>query len=500
MSQRLKVLLLCHDRFPTNAVADHIEAFGLHSRHDIVVANPMQSPRGGSHLEYLDFDPFDALVIHYSVWVPPYDPWLPPRVRDKVAAWRGPKLLFLQDEYRNVWITTERMVELGIHTLFTLVRPELVERAYPDPRLRSVRKLTTLTGFVPQHLIGHPAPPIRERRVHLCYRSRELPFALGRLGQEKVSIAREVQARAAAHGLTIDVSVREQDRIYGPAWIDFTCAAKAALGTESGASIWDHDGSAQRAVDAFLAEHPGADFETVAREVLVPWEGNLLYSAISPRVFEAAALRTPLVLFPGWYSGVVEPERHYIPLAKDFSNFAEVAEKLKDDAYLQALADRTYEELVLGGRFSKQGFIAQVDDALEETVRRVGRGTNGALDAAALRRAVGLLRRVDALPLGEALLPTVAAKGLSGAALTLPALPGRLVEVATRPARAEAALIGAGCAALLDSGGGPFEQRARRAALGALNHLNEALPWPGPQLLRAAGQGARAVLGRLGGP
>src|SRR5206468_13037957 len=84
----------------------------------------------------------------------------------------------------------------------------------------------------------------------------------------------------------------------------------------------------------------------------------------SPRLFEAAALRTGMVLFPGEYSGVVEPWRHYIPLEKDFSNFAEVAERIKDDSFLEQLTERTFEELIASGRYSEESFVRRFDDEM----------------------------------------------------------------------------------------------------------------------------------------
>ena len=43
-----------------------------------------------------------------------------------------------------------------------------------------------------------------------------------------------------------------------------------------------------------------ADFHDIFENVLKPHDGKLIYSGISPRVFEAAALKTPLIMFPGW--------------------------------------------------------------------------------------------------------------------------------------------------------------------------------------------------------
>jgi hypothetical protein len=91
-----------------------------------------------------------------------------------------------------------------------------------------------------------------------------------------------------------------------------------------------------------------------------------MMNVISPRVFEAIALRTALVLFPGEYAGALEPERHYIPLQKDFSNFAEVVERLRDTAALERLTGVAFDEIIGSERYSIARFVERFDRALDE--------------------------------------------------------------------------------------------------------------------------------------
>ena len=87
-----------------------------------------------------------------------------------------------------------------------------------------------------------------------------------------------------------------------------------------------------------------------------------LMNQISPRVFEAISLRTVLVLFEGAYSGILEPHKHYYPLAKDGSNLTEVFTSLQDGALLDAMAERAYDDVIKSGRWSYEAFITVVDD------------------------------------------------------------------------------------------------------------------------------------------
>src|SRR5438067_6998926 len=156
------------------------------------------------------------------------------------------------------------------------------------PHVPGVTTITTLPGYAPAELTGYASKPPVERRIDVGYRGREVPFWLGRLGQEKVAIGREFLARAERYGLRCDISSSEEDRIYGAGWYRFLRSCRATLGTESGASIVDFDGSVQARTRHYLVRHPRVSFEEVERAVLAPYEGNVVINTVSPRVFEAA--------------------------------------------------------------------------------------------------------------------------------------------------------------------------------------------------------------------
>ena len=117
--------------------------------------------------------------------------------------------------------------------------------------------------------------------------------------------------------------------MYGQEWIKFISNCKATLGTESGASIIDFTGRSEYKINRFQAFRPFAHFKDVPAKLLED-DGKLEIQVISPRCFEATALQTVMVLYPGSYSNILIKDKHYIELKKDFSNFDEVYQKLKD--------------------------------------------------------------------------------------------------------------------------------------------------------------------------
>jgi hypothetical protein len=370
MNDRRSLLLLCNDsRKHAGNVRDHIRALTRLSRHDVRAFNPIQAEPADLGLEQ-----YDAVVIHYTI-VPIIESYLPAWLSDELAGFHGLKVQFIQDEYRWIDAVTAKIRDLGVGLLFTCVPEAEVPKIYGE-RTPGTRTVTTLAGFVPEELVARPVPPLRERPLDVGYRGRTVPYWLGRLGQDKLEIGRRFAARAGAYGLRYDIAWGENDRIYGEDWVRFLSFCCATLGTESGATIADYDGSVERGVKDYLAEHPAASFEEVEQAVLSPYEGNVDIRVISPRQFEAAALRTALVLFTGAYSGALEPGRHYIPLEKDFSNLDEVAERLRDLPFLEELVARTHEEIARSERYSLAAFVREFDDLVSEeaAIRAPGRG------------------------------------------------------------------------------------------------------------------------------
>jgi hypothetical protein len=356
----LSVLLLADDRRDhAGNVLEHIRALQRFSRHRVDLFNP----RGLTHSRLLRLDDYDVVVVHYTL-IALSDAYLAPWFRERIAAFGGLKVQFIQDEYRWVDAMTARMRELGIDLLFSSVPAEAVPDVYDD-RLPGVDIVQTLTGYVPAEFEGRARPPLDGRPLDVVYRGRSLAFQLGRLGQDKVVIGREFLARAAATSLRCDIGWTEAERIYGDEWYRFLGSARTTLGTESGASIVDFDGSLQKLTESYLKAHPAATFEEVEREILAPHEGNAVIRTISPRVFEAAALGTVMVNFSGRYSDVIEPWTHYVPLEQDFSNFDEVVASIQDTQLLDEMAARAHADLVASSRYSLPQFVRDFEREIE---------------------------------------------------------------------------------------------------------------------------------------
>ena len=342
-------------------VTEYLDALHRYSKHKVHEVSMLH------HFpERIDLDRFDAVITHYSLSVGPLlVHYLGAPLIERLKRFKGLKAAFLQDEYREIQTYWKHINELGIDLLFSIVPDDEIPKVYPPDKVPNLQIMNVLTGYVPQELVERSVAPIQERSVDVGYRTRRMPFWLGRLGHEKWFIADEFQRRTLGSDLKIDVATTEGARLYGESWTRFVASCRAVLGVESGASIIDFDGQLERVVDEYVAKNPRASFEEVSEKFLIPYEGSLRLHQISPRCFEAAALRTPMILFEGRYSDILEPDRHFIKLKKDFSNFDRVMDKLKDHEFLQNMADRTYQEIALNETWSYKTFIKKVDSALD---------------------------------------------------------------------------------------------------------------------------------------
>lgn len=358
---RLRVLLLCdYDEQSAGTIRDHIRSFVEYSRHQYVI----RSGRGDL-LAGVDLSGYDALVVHYSL-VACYDAYLAPPTRRKIRAFRGLKAAFVQDDYRFIDRTVEAFAYLRINALFPLAGPSIIDEVYSPAKLPGVRKVTVLAGYVPEQLATIEVPRYAERPIDVGYRARKLPAWMGSHTLQKWQISERFAADAVRYGLKVDLSCREEDRIYGDDWIRFVTRCKSMLGTESGASVCDFTGKIQENVERHLEHHPNTSFEELRERYFKDEDGRLMMNVISPRCFEAAALRTLMVMYEGEYSGVLEPWRHYVPLKPDHSNMKEVVSILRDDRRAEEIIDRAYRDLILSGRYSYRTMVATIDRVFDE--------------------------------------------------------------------------------------------------------------------------------------
>jgi Glycosyl transferases group 1 len=358
--RQLRILVLSmFDGTNANVIRDFLFSFRAHSRHEYYYVFDCRILD-----EETDFAPFDVILVFWSIYL--LGPDISESVRERIRKTSALKVLFLQDEYRDVRSINRIMSELGIQIMFTCVAEADHEVFYPKALIPSLEAVyTVIPGYVPTYLEGLAVDDRAARPLDIGYRSRETPYYLGDLGQEKRVVAERFEAIAAEQGFRADISVRERDRLYGRRWLDFLAASRCVLGSASGASVVDFTGEIRRGCEQYLSLRPNATYAEVKRHFFADVDWKVVIDTVSPRLFEAAAVHCTLVQHEGGYAGIIQPDHHYIMVRRDYSNVADVVAQMKDEAYCREIARNAYRDLIASGRYTYRAFAAEFDRTLD---------------------------------------------------------------------------------------------------------------------------------------
>ena len=352
----------------TANTAEYLANIGKHSTWDVRYAHVTR----GAEMAF-DLGDFDAVFQTYSARLQ-VDRLVSPDYLARLRSFKGVKLLAVQDEIDRTGKLREAIRQLGYHVVLSCVRASELPKIYPREMFPETEFIPVLPASVPDHLAarGREVRPLRERPIHIGYRGGYLSARYGRLGFLKFEIGRRMREICEERGIPHDIEWSADNRIYGSAWYDFLASCRTTLGSECCSNIYDFDGAVEEAHSRLVAERGRPLFYDEFRAYTDPLDAQYDSALIPPRVFEAAALRTPLVLFSGRYSGLIEPEKHYIELKQDFSNVDAVLARLNDLDGLERLADRAYERLVGSGEFSYRRFVGFIDETLSRKARELG--------------------------------------------------------------------------------------------------------------------------------
>lgn len=277
------------------------------------------------------------------------------------------KVAIPQDEYSHSEFLDEWLCELDVSAVISNFDAKHWKALYPLMSSKAAF-YEAFTGYVDQEaarFYSKKCPPSHKRPFDIVYRAKRLPYWYGSHGQEKHRIAQVVRERARVHGLTCDISTRPEDTILGPEWLQFLASGRTVIGCEGGSSVLDRRGEMRARIERLLKQNPEISFREVHERMPKGWD-EYEFFAISPRHFEAVMTKTCQVLVEGYYNGVLEPNEHYIPLRRDFSNVDEVLEQIQDPELIGKIAERAYTDVVLSGRYSYLRFAQVIESAIEK--------------------------------------------------------------------------------------------------------------------------------------
>ena len=399
---RERFLFVCFfDPSGITTIYENIALWQSLSRYPIDILNMWPGRDGTLALPAdIELSDYDGLIVHCTASYHPDNLYSLDRdLTRKLEQYDGVKVLMKQDEHYRTGKFADFVGEKKVDVVLTLISPAEREKIYPRAVVGDTDFVEVYTGYVSPFMRTLASPAPGGRSIDISYRGSIQPLSLGRLGFEKRKIGYDVAAAVVVHPLNIDISSRWADRIGGTAWFDFLGQSRAVLGVESGTCLVDFTGEVETWCSAFEKAHPKADhlseefYLEAHRAYLHKFEGNFQYLHMSPRHLEAAATRSLQILYEGRYSGVLIPDRHFVPLRRDLANLAEVLDFLRDDRRIAEMVDCSYEEIVRNPRLQYAAFVEQFDAAVDRALARKGRPVptlSGASAAAGRPRALVL--------------------------------------------------------------------------------------------------------------
>jgi hypothetical protein len=272
------------------------------------------------------------------------------------SAWLGERrtltIAFPQDEYDHAEVLEDWLEELAVDVVLSNFSESQWEVLYPRLHGRVVFE-HVLTGYLDDATVsyGHDVPCHGTRPFDIVYRATRLPPSFGSHGQLKHLVGEAAQAAAADRNLRADISTNPADTIIGRRWQDFLASGRAVVGAESGSSALDRRGELAVQIRELTQADPTLTFEQLSARLPTGWD-DYRFFALSPRHLEAAATRTLQILVEGRYDGVLEPDRHYVPVRRDLSNLGEALERVGDVQFVQRVTEQAFSDVCLSGVYS----------------------------------------------------------------------------------------------------------------------------------------------------
>jgi hypothetical protein len=253
-----------------------------------------------------------------------------------------PKAYFLGNEYKLMPEKMQFCEELPVRLLVSQCRAPRVHQLYRD-RLGCTVMGMVNTGLDPT--LFRPVTPLADRPIEIGYRADDTAAYIGHT--ERREMADYFARQAATLGLRVDISLDPLQRFTEQAWAGFLDRCRGQLGTEAGGDFFELTDDTRRKVNEFTDRFPEATFAEIWARFFKDYRDPVPLRILSGRNVEAAGTRTVQILFEGAYDGYFQPDVHYIPLKKDFSNVDEVMRKFRDAGHCHRVTDNAY-ELAMG--------------------------------------------------------------------------------------------------------------------------------------------------------
>ena len=315
-------------------------------------------------LAQLENKSFDVAIVTYEILAMRTSP-LWSLIKGRVAgvlnqaSW---KIALPQDDYTAFDELDRFLHEHEFDVILTPITQDW-ELLYPRCSRSGTIIDSVLTGYWESSLtaeVSRFAQPWNKRDIDVGQRIRLLPIYFGSEAQRKGILAESFATEAARAGFRVDVSTKEGDALIGDDWYRFLGRSKFTVGRIGGASVGDPKGNLAYKYKQLRQRFGHLQDHRLVHRLKLARYPNGNFTAVSPRIFEAAALGVAQILEDAEYFPSFEAGKHFIPLDPDLSNIHEVFRTMRDSEQSQAIAVETRKILIDSNLFSYQSFVDKV--------------------------------------------------------------------------------------------------------------------------------------------
>ncbi|MCB4755548.1 MAG: glycosyltransferase [Elusimicrobia bacterium] len=356
----MKKLLIIDRGFRSDPVSysdDWIDAFRDHAQAKIdLVSNPLLLKWGRKLLRLLLSSSYDGIFVMHSV---SNDFGYGYEVARLLRTIRGPKFMFMGNEYRELALKIALAHEMGCSFLISQLPDDVAQELYGPSFAGRIISIPHALNEKVFKIIT----PLSQRQIDIGYRGEKYPYYLGHNDREKLfGFFSENQEK---YQLRLDFSSGRGKGIRLPrnAWARFLNSCRCTIATETGSEYLSLSDKLRYQTWAYLDTHPESTFERVETDVIKPLTHQIRFCngrAISSRHFDAIGCGTCLISFPGRFNDILKSEEHYISVEREFLNIDSVISKIEDTRYLESLAQRTL-KYVLGHHCLKHRITTIMD-------------------------------------------------------------------------------------------------------------------------------------------
>jgi len=358
--KRKKLLVLYATRRATSSLSytyAYPRAFASSKLFDVTLCNYGANPLS-RRLDRLRVSnvrkPFDAVLLLHTTGEPLYEFW-----RETLRQVGAPIVWFIGNEHRGLPSKMAFAEHVGISMLVTQSLSDEVRKVYHE-RLGCPVVGLPVVGY--SEAAYPPGPAFEQREIDIGYRVFPGPPWLGHWEREDIAQAVSTAAKGV---LKTDISLRSEDRLDRRVWCEFLRNCKSQLCVPAGGEFFELDDGTRLKVEALLKDSPHASREEIS--ALFPdKKKSVRLRVLNSRMMEAAATRTPQIMYSDTFDGPLEANRDYIALDKDHSNMDEVLNGLKDHAFLEEIAEncaRSFKDFAAYDRI-----FAKLDSALTDLI------------------------------------------------------------------------------------------------------------------------------------